>query len=366
MTIDGGRSAQGRGSKITLAGIARRAGVSTATVSKVLNGRADVAAETRARVQALLDAYGYSGRAGPRPSILDVIMVRFNDAWAAGILTSFDEVARRHGLEVVPTATMTHEVTPEHITRILSRGTRGVVSVFSDVSPELQSRIHAARVPLVVVAQATEPAPDTSAVMIDFRAGIRSATQHMIDSGHRRIGLVVGARGMDYTEQRIRGYGAALRSAGLPYISDLVRCCWYDDVEAESATTELLARPDRPTAIIAGSDTIAIGVYRAAEATGLAIGRDLAVVGFDGRPEAQWLKPPLSTVVIPVHKLAEHAIDLLFHAEVGDRRRQVGGNLVVRESSRSDCQDVELTRVIEQPISGAIDGVSPRKQSRRP
>lgn len=327
-------------SRITLAAIGRRAGVSTATVSKVLNGRPGVAPETRSRVQTVLDAYGYGSRPGqtvpPRTNLIDVWMIDLADPWAAEMLGAFARAGRARGVEIVPSLQVTREVSDELITRVLARGSRGVLAIFGDLSPAQRGRLAAHRMPCVSVAPGVSSAPAEPTVDIDFRSGIRAATEHLLDQGHRRIGVILGPRGADYSEQRFQGYRDALRGRNIGVQAGLVRWSWHDPVRAQQAADQLLDLDDPPTAIVAASDTVALGVYRSAAVRSLAIGCDLAVTGFDDRPESRWLRPTLTTVRVRLDHLAAVSIDLLLGtAANGSVTARVSGELVVRDSSAS-------------------------------
>jgi len=234
------------------------------------------------------------------------------------------------------------------IDHIVSGGSRGVISVFADVSAAQRRRLDDAGLPFVTVA-ASAPQPATRSVMIDFRAGVCAAAEHLIAQGHERIGLVNGDRGLDYSEQRLLGYLDAFRKAGTVPDPRLVRHGRFDAAVARSESRALLELDTPPTAIIAGSDTIAIGTYRAAEDMGASIGSDLAVVGFDDRPEALWMDPPLTTVRIPVDRLATAALDLMLKPTLpAGRCPSITGTLVIRASSSGATQ---MINTLDSPRS---------------
>lgn len=334
-----------RDRRVTLATISRRAGVSVATVSKVLNGRPDVAPATRRRVMGLLEASGYVGRPVGRSdpaarAFVDLLMIDLDDPWAARVLSEFEWAARRHGLHIVPSVSWMRSASDTLIDHIVSGGSRGVIAVFADLSAAQRRRLDDAGVPFVAVG-AGAPHPATRAVTIDFRAAVRAATEHLIARGHERIGLVNGTRGLDYSDQRLMGYLDAMRRAGAVPDPGLVRHGRFDAEVARLETRALLDLDPPPTAIIAGSDTMAIGTYRAAAEVGLSIGSDLAVVGFDDRPEASWMDPPLTTVRIPVDRLAAAAIEVMLEpVPPVDRSPSIAGTLVIRASSSAPTRAI--------------------------
>lgn len=306
----------------TLTKIGGLAGVSVATVSKVLHRRPGVAPDTRRRVEALLNAHGYvvaddrnAGRT--QTTVVDVAMTVLHDPWAARMIAAFEHAAASRGLDIVPAPT-SPTLGDEPISRILSRGSRGLISVFADPTPAQEHRLAGHGLPLVVVGGNGTEASSTRVVAIDYRAGAHAATEHLIELGHRRIGLVLGDRRKRFNQERLIGYHEALQAHGLGG-GAVVR--WADSFAVEDGcaqTRVLLDLPDRPTAIIAANDNLAIGVYRAIEGAGLAVGSDISVIGFDNRPEADWLRPGLTTLEIPLGRLAEAAFDQLLRDDAAN------------------------------------------------
>lgn len=323
------------GRRVTLASIARRAGVSVGTVSKVLNDRAGVSEATRRRVRALLTAYGYRRStldAQPVNNFIDVLMIDMDDAWAGRVLTSLESVARTAGLGIAPSVIRHQTVTDEWVDLALSRGSAGVISVFADLESSQYRRLAAAGIGCVTIGQGSPVPAGCGAVAIDFRSGARLACQHLLSRGHERIGLIVGPRQLIFNRDRYLGYRDAYHDAGARRVEKLVR--WSTGFSREVGRREtrlLLDTGVRPTAVIAASDTMAMGVYDELEDRGLTVGTDIAVVGFDDRPEASWLRPRLTTVALPLDRIADRAIALL----LGDRPADpdpIVGDLIVRDS----------------------------------
>jgi DNA-binding LacI/PurR family transcriptional regulator len=316
---------------MTLAAIARRIGVSPATVSKVLNDRPDVAADTRRRVRAALDAYGYGRRDSQHSNLIDLVVIELDDPYAAAVISSFERAARRRGLSIVPSVAGAQQVPDDLVDRILSRDTRGVITIFADLADNQQSALQSHGIPHVVVAGGR---PATNMINVDFRSGVRQATDHLIAGGHCRIGLLLGRRDLIFSRQRLLGYQDALRRAGLLIDWDLITWGRFDKESGAALTRRLLQLDDPPTAIIAGSDTMAIGVYDAVAQLGRTVGPDIAVVGFDDRPQAAWLDPPLTTVRMPIAELAEAAVEALIEQDSQpESPPALPGTLVVRQST---------------------------------
>jgi LacI family transcriptional regulator len=322
--------------RVTIADIADAAGVSVPTVSKVVNGRSDVAPETRERVERLLHEHGYQRRAPSRDrqaALLDVVFNELESPWAIEIIRGVEEVAREHDLGVVLSAQEgPGALGRSWIDAVASRRTAGVVLVVSELTEEQAARLTARRIPFVVVDPAGEPAPDVPSVGATNWNGGLTATRHLLELGHRRVGMIGGPRHMLCSRARVDGYRAALETAGVPVDPELIR---HGDFHVETAYEEgrkLLALSDRPTAIFAGSDLQAFGLYEAARVLGLQVPRHLSVIGFDDLPMARWAWPPLTTIRQPLTEMAATATRLVL-GQGGERRVELATSLVVRQST---------------------------------
>ncbi|MGZ8579488.1 MAG: LacI family DNA-binding transcriptional regulator [Actinomycetota bacterium] len=322
--------------RVTIAEIASAAGVSVPTVSKVVNGRADVAPGTRARVEQLLRDQGYRHRSRGRRTRTEVIELVFNELespWAIEIIRGVEEVARDHGLGVVLSA----QEGPGALGRswvdaVASRRGVGVILVVSELAPEQIARLKARSISFVVLDPAGEPAPDVPSVGATNWNGGVTATRHLIQMGHRRVGVIGGPPKFLCSRARVDGYRAALETAGLPVDPALIR---WGDFHLESGYQHgraLLALDARPTAIFAGSDLQAFGVYQAAHEHGLEVPDQLSVVGFDDLPMARWAWPPLTTIRQPLTEMGAAAARLVL-GRSGDQRVELATSLVVRQST---------------------------------
>jgi DNA-binding LacI/PurR family transcriptional regulator len=323
---------------VTISEIADAAGVSVPTVSKVVNGRADVAPATRARVEKLLVERGYKRRSrsneGPA-ELLDVVFNELESPWAMEIVKGVEEVAREHGLGVVLSAREgPGALGRSWVDAVAARRSAGLILVVSDLSGDAASRLHARGIPFVIVDPAGEPAPDVPSVGATNWNGGVSATRHLLELGHRRIGMIGGPPGILCSRARVDGYRAALETAGLAFDPQLVR---WGDFHVESGYEHghaLLALAKRPTAIFAGSDLQAFGVYEAARQLGLDVPLHVSVIGFDDLPMARWVGPPLTTVRQPLSEMAATAARLVL-GKGSDRRVELATSLVVRQSTVS-------------------------------
>jgi LacI family xylobiose transport system transcriptional regulator len=329
--------------RITLAQVAQEAGVSISTVSKVLNGRRDVAAPTRVKVERILDenAYRRTSRVAREAPLIELVFHELESVWALELIRGVEKVAMASGASVVLTESGTRQAPgPEWIEGLLQRRPRGVVLVFSTLPDEVKQQLRSRSIPFVVIDPAGDPDPDVPSVGSANWNGGLVATRHLVQLGHRRIGIITGPEDMLCSLARLDGYRSALSVAGLPADPELVR---YGDFHVEGGrerAAELLDLDDPPTAIFAGSDLQALGVLEAARLRDLRVPLDLSVVGYDDVPLAQWSSPALTTVHQPLRQMAEGAAQMLMRLRSDEpvaTRLELATSLVVRETT-AECR----------------------------
>jgi LacI family transcriptional regulator len=332
---------QGRRARPTLAEIAAEAGVSLPTVSKVVNGHADVAARTRARIEQLLGERNYRHpgiRRGRHAGLIDIVFSGLDSPWAVEILRGVEDWCSAHGMAAAVSSVRHGSARPASWTSALaSHDTDGVLLVTSELTPDQLRQLHDEDIPLVVIDPVNLPEPDLPGVGATNWAGGMAATDHLIACGHRRIAAIGGPETHLCSRARIDGYRSALERAGLQYDSALVRSADFQHEQGFLRGGALLDLADRPTAIFAGSDEQAFGVYEAARQRGLRIPQDLSVVGFDDLPVSRWSSPPLTTVRQPLAEMGRVAAEMLGTLIEGlplsSRRMELATELVVRGST---------------------------------
>ena len=336
---DGGRR------RATLSEVASVARVSISTVSKVLNGRSGVSSETRARVEALLQNNQYNRRTSRRQvaPLLDVLCYEIDSPFAGEVLASIETEARERRLGMVLTgATEDHLPESWWADEVLKRQPLGVILVATVLPAKDHQRLKARNIPLVMIDPAGAPAPDVPSIgSADWNGGYL-ATRHLLDLGHRRIGIITGPQTMLAATARLSGYHAALDAAGVPVDQKLIRPGQFHHRDGLVQGRALLSLSERPTAIFASSDLHAMGVYEAARSLGIAIPADLSVVGYDDLRIAQWAGPPLTTIHVPIAAMAEQAVRLIMRMrdepELAFSRIDIDTSLVVRESTGTPPQ----------------------------
>ncbi|MER7796874.1 LacI family DNA-binding transcriptional regulator [Microbacterium sp. NPDC096154] len=324
----------------TLARIAEEAGVSLATISKVLNGRADVAPGTRHRVEELLATHQYRrrGAGGAHAPLIELVFHELHSGWSMEVIRGVQQAADENGLAVVLTRSGTrHAPGAEWIGGVIARRPECVVLVFSEIPAAMRETLAARGIPFAVVDPAGDPAPDVPAVGSANWAGGLAAVRHLIELRHRRIAVISGPTDMMCSHARVDGYRAAMTAAGLPIRNEWIRYGDFHTTGGAEGARRLLALDEPPTAIFAGSDLQALGVYEVARERGLRIPEDLSVVGYDDLPFAEWLSPRLTTVHQPLEAMGRAAALLairIARGEIHDTPRlDLATSLVAREST---------------------------------
>ena len=296
--------------------VARSAGVSIATGSRVANATGPVRPQTAARVQAAMRRLDYRphalarGLAAQRSRTIGLLISDILHPYFADIVRGTQEQAEVSEYAVLLGDASVHTArTDLLVQRLLERRVDGLIVASDRTTTDYAMQLHTEDVPVVCINGSREQFP--RAVQIDNRTGGALAIEHLVGLGHRRIAHVAGPPGLPTRDERLAGYRAALKRAGLRYDAELVPTGDGQLDESRAATRGLLDRADPPTAIFAYNDRSAIGCYQAIRAAGLRVGTDVSVVGFDDIVMAEWVDPPLTTVHQPRIEMGRIAVDLL-------------------------------------------------------
>lgn len=336
------------GSRPTLEVVAREAGVSKATVSKVINGRDDVGPTTRERVQAVIASMGYMPTTGRRTKdtapTVTVLFDAFVNLYSAQVLTGVVTAGLEQGVDVVvnhlPAGNGPGALSPAWFRSLAGRGHAGVIVVTTEMSPEQVRSCSAAGLGLVAIDPVSID-PSTTDRLVSVSAtnwsGGMQATEHLLSLGHRRIGFAGGPPASRPAEQRLHGHLAALGARGIPREEDLVHLGGFAYEDGLAMAERLLSLPDRPTAVVAGCDASALGVMEAARARGLRLPEELSIVGFDDTYAAEWTSPQLTTVRQPMTEMGRVALRTVLELSNGMRPEthhfELATTLVVRSST---------------------------------
>ncbi|MDN4481214.1 LacI family DNA-binding transcriptional regulator [Demequina muriae] len=330
-----------RSPRVTISQIAEEAGVSMPTVSRVLNGRTGVSDETRAAVQALLDEHGYQRRGTAqrqRVGLIDFVLRDLDPIWAMPLIQGAETEAMRAGASIVLTSTHGRSVGNRRwIQHLASRRTDAVVIVVSELSEGAAAELGRLHTPVVLVDPVGSAPGNMPTVAAANRAGGRMATEHLFRLGHRRIGIVTGPQGVRCSEDRLEGYRDAHRRHGIPLDPHLQDYGDFMPASGLASARRMLGMSRRPTAIFAGTDQTASGVYTAARERHLRIPEDLSVVGFDDVILSEWLQPPLTTVRQPLEQMARAAIraaaQIAYEGRAPSGRLELPTSLTLRAST---------------------------------
>jgi DNA-binding LacI/PurR family transcriptional regulator len=332
-------------SKISIKDIARAAGISHSTVSRALSDSPLVNTETKTRIRRLAQEMGYSPDAAARSLVrghtctVGIVVTTIADPWAAEVVEGIERAAYASGYSLILAASSDE---PEReiaaVEMLRSKRVDAVIVTSSRVGALHQERLGAAGVPVILLnSHSQQGAPHTFSVRVDDEHGARLATEHLLALGHRRIAHVTGLAGHSPSVDRLAGYRAALTGAGIPFDPMRVISGTGRPVAGEHALALLLAIAERPTAVFCYNDMTAIGLLRAARLAGLAVPRDLAVVGFDDIPLASYVWPALTTVAQPKFELGQQAMTMALALMAGCAEGVddvvLQGRLVIREST---------------------------------
>jgi len=311
-----------------MADVARAAGVSVATVSKVVNGRDGISQATFGKVLTAVNELGYEASLGARSlrshktNVLGVLVAEF-EPFSTELLKGVSEAIGGTGYELLAWSGGHRGASVGWERRSLARLGGTLIDGAILVTPTVVDA--GAGIPVVAIDPHTGPA-DVPSVDSDNLAGAVLATEHLLGLGHRRIALLGGRPDLESARLREQGFRTAMAAAGVPVDESMVCNGGYRPETAEGPARELLTRADRPTAIFGANDLMAIRTVQVAHELGLVVPDDLSVIGFDNVPESALVSPPLTTVQQPLHDMGAAALDLLVRmleepdAEVSDVR----------------------------------------------
>jgi LacI family transcriptional regulator len=332
---------------LTIRDVARLAGVSIATVSRVLNERSDVSPATRQAVLEVVQQHGFqlnrgaralhSGRTGLIGVTVPFIEGSYFAAMLGGIADAVDDAGMK--LVLIPWRNE-RERQPSLRVRLRPGTADGAVLMLPPESLDELLELQRGGVPFAVIDPRVPLDAGIPCVAATNVAGADAATEHLIGLGHRSIAVITGPVGWAATEERRQGHNAALARAGIHAQSRLVEVGDWQILSGRGAARRLLALDDRPTAIFAFNDEMAIGTLQAAHERGLRVPDDLSVIGFDGVERGELLEPQLTTVRQPLAEMGRMAVTLL---------------LRLLERRRIEALRIELaTRLVERGSTGPV------------
>ena len=324
--------------------VAREAGVSTATVSHVINNTRYVSDEVRSRVEKAIEQCRYypnahaRSLASGRSKIFGLVVSDIANPFFPELVKAIEEAAFERGYDTILSNTnYDAERTSHYVRRLIERNVAGVAVMTSEMSKELIDELAHREVPVVFL-DVGEKGKQMSNLRVDYEEGIEQAVLHLVALGHRRIAFISGKIDMGSSRRRLEAFQRTIKQL-FPDVPELI---FYGNFKIEGgrrAAHEILVTEasELPTAVIAANDLTAIGAISEFEAAGYQIPRDISVVGFDDIDFAALTKPALTTINLPRNELGRRAVEMLL--KILDNPQEEGTeiriptNLVIREST---------------------------------
>lgn len=329
--------------RLTMVEIAKEAGVSTTTVSKVLNQLPGVGAQTRARIQQLIEQNDYVQNHAARhlrkgqSGLIDLVIMRLEGGYDLGIMYGVQDVLSESGHRLVVFATNEDEATERlWLRRMLDQSTDGVLLLLPYEQVGIPNALMAQNIPFVAIGDRNEPTTAFPTISSTIWLGGYTATEYLISLGHRRIGIITCPLHLTTSRARLAGYREALERAGIVIDPALIHEGNYLLGDGVRQTHALLDLPDPPTAIFAGNDAQATGVYQALYERNIRVPDEMSVVGFDDVMYAAQMSPPLTTVHQPLVEMGRMAANMLLRLISGfsldSNHVELSTSLVIRQS----------------------------------
>jgi LacI family transcriptional regulator len=326
----------------TISDVAARAGVSTATVSRALNGKSTVDRDLVARVRKAAEELGYQPNGPARnlrrqeAAVVALIISDVENPFFTAIARGVEDVAHEVGYSVVLcNSDENAEKENRYIDIAIQERVAGVI--LSPSGTTTSAAKLANRGTAYVAVDRPLPEQDSDVVLVDTRLAARQATAHLIAQGYERVGCITGPAGVRTADDRLAGYRDALKAAKRRSSPKLVRRTEYKAAGAHRAALDLMAQPEPPDALLVANSAMAVGVLQALQERGIRPGRDVGLVAFDDAPWAELVDPPLSVVAQPAYEIGTVAARLLL-ARIADSSRApttttLGARLLERASS---------------------------------
>lgn len=330
---------------VTIYDVAREAGVSMATVSRVVNGNPNVKPSTRKKVMETIERLGYRpnavarGLASKKTTTVGVVIPDISNPFYAEVTRGVEDIAKMYHYNIV--LGNSDQQKPKELDLVntfLEKQVDGLLFMGRLITPEHEQVFETANVPVVLCATRDEKRR-FPAVNINHRLAASEATHFLIEGGHRRVALIVGS--LEEPQKglaKFEGYREALETADMPFDEELVRIGDYRYDSGYEAMKQLLELEDPPTAVFCASDEMAVGAIHAIEDKGLGVPDDIEVIGYDNVPLASMMRPKLTTVAQPMYDLGAVAMRLLTkfmnHEPIEEQRVVLLHQLIERESTR--------------------------------
>ncbi|WP_159882690.1 LacI family DNA-binding transcriptional regulator [Paenibacillus puerhi] len=333
---------------VTIIDVAKKAGVSPSTVSRVLSGHSRISPATVRKVKEIMEELGYHPNAMAKSLVskttqtLGLLLPRsaeelFLNQFFSEVVRGVISQATRSGYDLMMTTGISEREEVEAVTKLV-RGRRvdGVILLYSRNSDPVIDFLKEQNFPFVLIGR-SEDHPDILSVDNDNVQAAYDVAKHLIAQGHKRIGFVSGPPNLIVSRDRLTGYKKAIDDAGLDFHNEWIVEGDFLQESGYRAMSFFMALPERPTALVVMDDLVAFGVLRGLTELGYKVPRDLAVIGFNNIPMSELSSPPISSVDIGIYQLGYTASQTLIRSVKGEaihhNRTLIPHRLVLRESS---------------------------------
>jgi len=329
--------------KVTIYDVAREAGVSIATVSNLINNKGHVSEKTKKHVLEVMERLNYqpnflaSALTGKQTYTLGLVVPDISNPYYGQLARAIESRAIELGYSVILCSTYHEEERIRKYISLLQQKKVDGIMIGTGEGDNIFEQLNKLEIPIALVGRDI-PAISVTSVLVDDFVGGYLATKHLVELGHKKIGIITENFKVINTNERLRGYKFALEEAGIPFCDQLLKTCDFTVESGKIKTVELLQNSAiRPSAIFACNDLLAIGVIQAAKEMNLRVPEDLSVVGFDNIMFASYTDPPLTTVAQPIDQIGMKAMDLIVDEinkkEKIKQRITIRPELVIRQST---------------------------------
>ncbi|MEM8858203.1 MAG: LacI family DNA-binding transcriptional regulator [Chloroflexota bacterium] len=330
-------------SPVTIMDVAKYSGVSYSTVSRVANGYQYVKPATREKVQKAMDELGYVANlkarslAGGRSNMIGLLVFDLENSYFTEVVRGIDaEVSTLDYSMMISTTNQRRERERTHIIQLTSGIVDGLIIMLPQAIESWLEPLRERNTPYVLIDHESSSGQG-NIIRTSNKRGAKEAAEHLLGLGHTKIGLIMGTPSVQSGRERVEGFLQALSEKGLEHPESYRKQGDFDTPSGKAGALELLQMDDRPTAIFALNDAMAIGVYEAAEELGIRIPEELSVIGFDDIPEAKYIRPQLTTVRQPQRDIGREATRLLIDLIENERDTlktiTLNTELIVRDST---------------------------------
>ena len=348
----------------TIKDVARAAGVSVATVSRVCNSSPLVKEETRQHVGEVAARLGYSPHGAARSlitsrtSTIGVLLPDLYGEFFSEVIRGIEQTAQHHGYHLLVSSSHDGRPALEAALRSMRGRVDGLIVMWPEMDADIAVRNLPAGFPVVLLNSPASAGAFDVITIANFD-GARAMVRHLLELGHKRIAIIKGAEGNVDAAERLRGYRAALAEGGVVASPELEVAGDFNEESGFRATTELMLCEARPSAIFAANDAMAVGALSALRESGLRVPDDVALAGFDDIPMARYMDPPLSSVHVDISALGEHATRRLLAAMRETEKHEhcsetLPTTLVVRRSCGAAVPAMRHTAAAIGPVTVTI------------